>query len=376
MQAATPHDPIGLLSRLIAEPSCDPPGGELAVAHIVHAELQALGIDSVLDAFEPGRANVIGRLRGEGRKPPLVLSAHLDTMPVGEQPWAFDPFAGDQVDGRVRGRGAADMKGALAASVAAAAMVKAREVSLAGDVILAFTAGESANALGARRLVAQGFQQEIGAFLCGEPSSLDLVVVEKAALWLEARAHGAMGHVSGNQGINAIELMMEFLRALRDLALDLPAHPLLEPPSISVGRIAGGSAVNATPDLCRAEIDVRFGPGATAEEALTQIAAVAPDGVELSVDDFKPAVEAAPDSPFVAACARAVESVRRRAPDIRGVSYYSDAAILLDGLDVPFAIVGPGELGMSGQPDESVSAEAVRQAAAIYAEIIADWQTG
>ena len=81
------------------------------------------------------------------------MSAHLDTVPVGEMPWSFDPFAGDIVDGRIRGRGASDMKSAVAAFVAAADRLNRRPAPLAGDVILAFTAGESANCLGARHLV-------------------------------------------------------------------------------------------------------------------------------------------------------------------------------------------------------------------------------
>lgn len=367
-------DPVPLLRSLIAEPSCDPPGGELAVARIVHAALRDRGISASLDEFEPGRANVIGRLPGEGLRPPLVLSAHLDTMPPGNGPWSFDPFAGDLVDGRVRGRGAADMKSTLAAFVAAAARLAATRRPPAGDVILAFTAGESANGLGARRLVAQGFQAEIGAFLCGEPSSLDIIVAEKAALWLAVTAHGRAGHVSGDPGINAIDLMLGFLADLREFDLQAPAHPLLSGPSLSVGRIEGGDAVNLTPDLCRAELDLRFGPGVDPGEVVGRIAARAPEGVEVASSDFKPAVETDPDSTFVRRCAAAVATETGRTPAIRGVSYYSDAAILLDGLNVPFAILGPGDLGMSGQPDESVAVDAVRQATAIYTTIIRDWR--
>jgi succinyl-diaminopimelate desuccinylase len=151
-------DPVAFLSRLIGLESPDPPGREIDVAEAVHAEMTRLGISSTLDAFQPGRANVIGRVPGGGRRRPLVFSAHLDTTPIGRQPWSFDPFAGDVVDGRIRGRGASDMKGAVSAFIAAAARLAARPTPLAGDVILAFTAGESSNCLGARRLVEQGFQ--------------------------------------------------------------------------------------------------------------------------------------------------------------------------------------------------------------------------
>ena len=366
-------DPAQLTSELVRIRSCDPPGGELAVAEAVARVMREAGISTELDEFLPGRANVIGRIAGRGEKPALVMSAHLDTVPVGEMPWSFDPFAGDVVDGRIRGRGASDMKSAVATFVAAADRLNRRKSPLAGDVILAFTAGESANCLGARRLVAQGFQKEIGAFLCGEPSKLDLIVVEKAILWLEAEAQGEMGHVSGARGVNAIEVMADAIMALRGVSLDLPGHPLLSPPSLSVGRIAGGSAVNVTPDRCTAEIDVRFGPGIDPADVVARIAAVLPPRVSLRITDFKPAVEERPDSPFVATCAAAVMARTGRAPAIKGVSYYSDGAILLDGIDVPFAILGPGDLGMSGQPDETARVDAIRDCADIYVRIAEDW---
>lgn len=364
-------DPVALLQSLIRIPSCEPPGGELAVAEAVHAAMLGAGIESTLDEFLPGRANVLGRVPG-GPGPALVFSAHLDTLPPGAG-WRFDPFCGDLVDGQVRGRGAADMKSAVAAFVAAAADLVARRVALPRDVLLMFTAGESANCIGARRFVDQGLQHRIGGFLCGEPSGLNLVVSEKAILWLRAVAVGRVGHVSGDGGANAIFLMADALSALRGLRIDARPHPLHGPPSLSVGLISGGTAVNLTPDLCTAEIDVRFAPGTGAEAVLAQLRAVLPAGVTLEVTDFKPAVEEPAGSPFLAACARAVQAETGRDPARLGVSYFSDAAILLDGHPAPFAICGPGVIGHSGMADEAVLAEDVRRAARIYARIAQDW---
>ena len=365
--------PIPFLQQLIRIPSSDPPGGELHVARAVHAALMELGIEADLDEFQPDRANVIGRIAGWGEKAPLVFSAHMDTVPVGDQPWDFDALSGDLVDGQVRGRGASDMKSALAAFIAAAEVLARRDAPLAGDVLLAFTAGESASCLGAKWLVEQGFQDRIGAFLCGEPSSLDIIVAEKAVLWLEAVAQGRQGHVSGDPGINAIERMVDFLTALRGLKLDVPDHPLLTPASINVGRINGGTAIAVTPARCRADIDVRYGPGVDKQDVIAQIQAILPDGVSLRETEFKTAVDQNPDSPFVQTCAAAVRRETGADPAILGVSYYSDGAVLLDGLDVPFAILGPGILGMSGQVNETVSADNVAAAARMYVQIAEEW---
>lgn len=366
-------DPIGFLQRLIRMETCDPPGREIEIATLVLDELRAWGIEAELDEFAPGRANVLGRVPGAGGKPPLVLSAHLDTVPVGTVPWSFPPFSGAVVDGRVRGRGAADMKSAVAAIVAAAVALSRRATPLAGDVLLAFSAGESSNCLGAKRFVEQGFQKRIGALLIGEPSSLDVIVAEKAALWLRATARGRSGHVSGDPGVNAIRVMMDYLRALESVALPAPAHPLLDGPTLRVGTIAGGSAVNVTPDTCTAEIDVRLAPGIDPRAVVALLQAAAPPEITVDMTDFKPAVESAPDAPFVTLCAEACRAETNRVPAIKGVPYFSDATVLAAGLDVPFAIVGPGDLGMSGQPDESVSVEAVRTVARIYQRVAERW---
>jgi succinyl-diaminopimelate desuccinylase len=364
---------VELLRQIIAIDSCDPPGGELAVATIVQQQLHALGIEAELDEFLPGRANVLGRIRGNGEKAGLVLSAHMDTVPVGSVAWSRDPHSAALIDGRIHGRGASDMKSALVAMIAAAATLNMCRDRLRGDVLLAFTAGESANLLGARRFADRGLRAEIGAFLCGEPSSLDIVVVEKAALWLRATATGRLGHVSGDKGVSAINVMTHFLARLEDLRLDCPAHPLLDEPTIRVGRIEGGSAVNLTPDRCIADIDIRLPPGVEHGSIVRLVEALAPDSISIAILDFKPAVESRPDDPFVTLCGVACARHRGTSPAIKGVSYYSDATVLLDGLDVPFAIIGPGDLGLSGQPDESVSIDNVVKAAVIYSDIAEAW---
>lgn len=379
--SARPHsegrqyfDPIGFLQKIVAIDSCDPPGREFEIAKLVHAELLALGIEADLDQFLPGRANVLGRIRGTGEKTALVFSSHMDTVPVGTVPWQRWPFSGEVENGRLYGRGATDMKSALAAMIAAAGkLAKESRQKLKGDVILAFTAGESANLLGARRFAEQGLKEEIGAFLCGEPSDLDVVIVEKAALWLRATATGRLGHVSGAAGVNAIDLIHQFLARLYALDLKGPQHPLLDEQTLRVGRIQGGSAVNLTPDHCTVDFDIRLHPGVDHKEIVEKVSQLASADVSISILDFKPAVESQPDDTFVKLCVDVCGRHRGLPPEIRGVSYYSDGTVLLDGLSVPFAIIGPGALGLSGQPDESVSIENVLKAVDIYEDVALAW---
>lgn len=363
---------IKFLQKIVTTMSCDPPGGELEVAETVHATLQSLGIPSELDVFAPNRANVIGRIRGTGERPNFVFSSHMDTMPPGVGEWEHGPFSGKIIGDRLHGRGATDMKSALAAMVAAANNLK--NEPLKGDVILAFTAGESNNLLGARRFIAQGLHKEFGAFLCGEPSGLDLIIAEKASLWLRFISKGRIGHVSGDPGINAIDQMSAFLTRLNALTITEPEHDLLSPATIRVGTIRGGSAVNMTPDECVAEVDIRYRSGVDHRDVIRQVEALTDENVRLEVIDHKPAVERKPDDAFVQLCKKVCEKYNDNV-EIKGVSYFSDASVLLEDQPIPFAIIGPGELGLSGQINEWVSIEKVHRAVKIYTDIAREYLT-
>ncbi|MFW5832491.1 MAG: M20 family metallopeptidase [Pseudomonadota bacterium] len=362
-----------LLRALVAIESPDPPGDELAVARLVHEVLGRVGLVADLDEFAPRRANVVARLPGSGQRPALGFSAHLDTVPIGTRPWSRPPFGGIVEGGRLYGRGAADMKSALAAMIAAAADLRARNVPLAGDLVLLFTAGESSNLLGARRCLERGQMDGVDTLLVGEPSSLDVVVCEMAALWLRLSAEGRTGHVSGDPGVNAIDLLRHGLQRLDRAALPTVDHPLVGGSRWSIGRIAGGSAVNVTPDACHADLDLRLPPGIDPNAATAAVAAAVGPEVRTERLDFKPALEMPADAPFVALCAAVCSRHRGTGVKRRGVSYFSDAAVLAAERPVAFAIVGPGEIGQSGQVDESVPLADVEAAAAIYAEIAATW---
>ena len=121
---------IALCARLVQIRSVNPPGGELAIAEYVAGVLAAGGIPAELIPHGPDRASVLARIAGRGEAPNLLYSAHLDTVPVGAEAWLHDPFGGEVADGKVWGRGAADMKGGLAAMMAAAlALVEARHIA-------------------------------------------------------------------------------------------------------------------------------------------------------------------------------------------------------------------------------------------------------
>ncbi len=365
-----------LLSTLIRCHSPDPPGDEARVAKTLARALRDLGFAPQVEEFAPRRFNVITRIKGGPKpalKPALVFSAHTDTLPPCNGHWTHDPFSGHVADGRVHGRGACDMKSGLVAMISAALALRA--TPLQGDLILAFTGGESSACLGARRLVETHALQGAGAILVSEPTSLRVATAEKAALWLRITAHGIAGHVSGDGskgGKSAILAMLSFLGRVPS-ALPHDRHPLLGCVTSNVGRITGGTAINLMPDRCVVELDLRLLPHHDADLVQSRLEDMAGDGFSFDRIDLKPAVDTAPDHPFAALCLAQATSVTGLPPDPIGVTYFSDAAVLCPAFDLPMAIIGPGTLGGSGGINESVAVADVMTAARVYAGIARGW---
>lgn len=378
MTASTPEaapiaddDLVNLLAELVRCESPDPPGHEIEIAEFIRERLEGYGIETVLDEFAPGRANLLGRVKGTGERPALVFSAHMDTMPPGTQPWRHGPYSGTVEEGRMYGRGTCDMKSGLAAMIAAAVALKDAREPLGGDLILAFSGGESSNCLGAKVFAENGALDGAGALLVSEPSSLKVVTAEQGALWLRVTARGHSGHASGRAGddANAILKLISHLDGLRDLAVLHGEHPLLGTGSVSVGRIDGGTAVNMTPDRCHAELDVRFLPHHDPDAIECAMAQVVGHDLEIERLDCKPAVETPVDHPFVTTCLDACALELGAAEGPYGVSYFSDSSVLVPAFGLPRVIVGPGELGLSGAHDEYCEIEKLHAAAKIFQTI-------
>jgi succinyl-diaminopimelate desuccinylase len=371
----TPHAVSALLSTLIRCESPDPPGNEARMTHALVEALHDLGFAPDVDEFAPNRFNVMVRIAGLGSKPALVFSAHTDTLPAGNGAWVHPPFSGHFDGTRIHGRGACDMKSGLVAMISAA--VALRDAPLQGDLILAFTGGESSACLGARRLAETRALAGAGAILVSEPTSLRVALAEKAALWLRITAQGMAGHLSGDVtngsgGHSAILAMMGFLGRVQ-AALPHDRHPLLGPVTSNVGTIHGGTAINLMPDLCVAELDLRLLPHHDPDEVQGRLVDMAGDGFTFARIDLKPAVETAANHPFASLCLHEAAALTGRPADPIGVTYFSDAAVLCPAFDMPMAIMGPGKLGGSGAVDESVLLADVVMASHAYARIARIW---
>lgn len=365
---------LDLAKRLIKLNTVDPPGLEQAAAECVAEVLGREGIESRLQSIGDRRANLIARVRGAGSEPGLIYSAHFDTIGVNQSDWSVDPFGAIVRDGKLYGRGATDMKAALAAMAYAAIALKNSGQVMRGDLILAFTAAENSSCLGATRMIEADLLANAGALLISEPSSLKLFVSEKGALWLRATARGEYGHNAFSEGRmgdrgNAIIRLGEFLVRLRDLDLPAPRHPRLGPPTINAGIVRGGTSTVLIPATASVDIDIRMVPGLSVETVIVAFQGICGPHITLEVLDSKPPVDTEPNDPFVRLCRAACEATTGEAPEVTGVPYYSDGAIFAPHLSVPMVIIGPGEVGKSGSVDEYVELGKLNKSLAIFTRI-------
>ena len=366
---------VSLCRDLVRFKSVNPPGDELEIAKYVAGVLREVGLTVEMVPHTPTRASVLARLKGSGEMPALFYTGHLDVVPVGAEEWLHDPFEGDVVEGELWGRGASDMKGGNAAMIAATKVLATANFPLKGDLILAFTAGEEGEQLGAAEIAARPDLAPVQAVVVAEPSYNDVYVAEKGAFWLQITTHGKTAHGSmPHLGQNAIMMMVALLSELDSLAVPYEEHPLLGGFTRSVNTIAGGVKTNVVPDQCTVTIDQRTVPGQDHRAILRQVEDLIAD-LGQRLPDFRASVEVindripvatSPGEPVVQRFCDIVAEVVGERPVPKGVNYYTDAVVFAPALNAPMIICGPGEAKLAHQPNEYVEVPKMVEAAKIF----------
>jgi len=198
--------PVELLQQLIRFDTTNPPGNEAECVGFVRGLLEDAGCETATYAKDPARPNLVSRLRGAGNSPPLLLQGHVDVVTTTGQEWQRPPFGGDLVDGEIWGRGAVDMKGAVAMFVSAFLRGAKGELELPGDVILVVLSDEeNGGDFGAKFLVEEHPELFEGVrHALGEAGGISQVIAgkrfypiqlgEKQICWLKATVRGPGGH--------------------------------------------------------------------------------------------------------------------------------------------------------------------------------------
>ena len=365
------EDARRICQALLRMDTTNPPGNERICADHLAASFAEVGYKPELLEAQPGRTNVVVRHRGTGKKPPLLLTAHLDVVEADPTKWRRPPFSGDEFEGCLWGRGAIDMKNMAAMCAAIMRRLASSGARLERDVIFAGVADEEAGCdLGSRFLVEQHRSLVEAEYAIGESGGFSLhlgdttfypiQVAEKGFCWVRARITGEPGHGSMPRQDSVVTRLGEALTKLGTAAMPLHATryvetfldtlraqqpALIQPlvkllarpqllarvakllPGVSVARsfsallsntaaatvVRAGSKTNVIPGVAEFEIDGRTLPGQTDADLLRELRAILGEDVELEIIKSAPPIVTEPfESPLFEIIRRQINA---REPD-------------------------------------------------------------
>ena len=380
----TPEEAIELLDALVRIDSVTPwliPGGagEAEIAADLAERLVRLGLEATIEEIEPGRSNVIGRLRGAGTGPTICLNAHADT--VGYASWP-DRALTPVVDGdRMTGLGVADDKGGCATALLALTDLARRGVRLNGDILVAFVADEEGVSIGTEHLVAH-HAEEIDLAIVLEPEGSDLVIAEHQGFgWIDVVVNGRPAHGSApEEGVDAIVHLAEVITRLAELDRTVwtaSPDPINGRTVFHTGTVSGGTDYATYPSQAVLGIEIGTQPGETLANRVADIEAIF-ERIRAEVDPrFSGEVRVRLDrDPFVGIGNEAlVDAIIAASADFRpepahrvGMNAWTDAA-LMEAAGIPTVMYGP-KGGNFHAANEWVSVEDVLVCSRIVAAAI------
>ena len=377
-------DAVGLARALVRVDSRNPSlvaggPGEQEVARLLAGVLEAWGFRVDVHEAAPRRPNVVARIGTPGARS-LMFNGHLDV--VGVEGMTHAPFEAEERDGRIYGRGAADMKSGVAAMCAAAAL--AGDHLSHGEILVAAVADEEYASRGTRALVEHGVRAD--AAIVTEPTGLAIMPAHRGFVWVDLTFHGRAAHGSRyDVGVDAIRhagLVLAELDALDRGELARRTHPLLGHASLHAATIGGGEGMSTYPDRCELRVERRTMPGETPARVMAEFEAAC-----ARVRERHPHLSVAPalilaqsasdvgvDAPVVGALHAALDGAAIPAR-VEGMSAWTDCAILNDA-GIPAICFGPGDIALAHGPTEFVECEQIRQATAVLERLARVWCGG
>ena len=367
--------------RTVVDPGTG--GTEAPAAALIATLMRSFGWQVDVVEVAPDRPNVIAVVEGGGGPgPTLMFEGHTDVVTEGDlSTWTVDPYSGEIRDGKLWGRGSADMKSGVAAMIYAV-----RELQLAGPfpgrVIVGALADEEGLMLGAKHFAGTALAASVDAAIICEPEAGEVCLVAKGALRLIVELHGAMAHgAMPHQGRNPILALGPLLAAIAEFEKELAAragehehlgHVYLTPTAINAGSREQGNVIPAEAYLY---LDVRSVPGVDHDMVIARIgelaaAAGAPYRVsaDVVVVDNRPAVEITRDHPIAVAVIDAHEAVTGEPARLGGVPGTTDGTILFRDAAIPSVVYGPGGKWIAHQSDEFVPIADITTSMQVYLE--------
>ena len=379
-------DALKTLKDLIAIPSINPmransgEAAERAAIDCLETLLRSERIDCERQMVVDGRENLIAIVHaGSGRSAQdgLLLNSHIDTVPVANM--AIDPFDPVLKDGNIFGRGSCDAKASIAAMLAAL-LLHAQRPDRPRPVLFLATVDEEFSFAGSRRFIERRWP--VSAAVVGEPTELANVIAHKGVVRWRLQVRGVSAHgATPELGRNAIYDGARVAVLLEQYASELNrrgGHPLLQHPTLNVGRVTGGQAVNMVPDRCEFEIDRRALPGESAAEAIKDCEEWLRkrlEGLDFNLEDpflDDPPLETPADSTIARSLQVAQHSVLGTPSPCVGAHYGTDGSKLA-AAGIETVVCGPGNIAQAHTTAEFVEVEQVNLAVKLYDLLIQDW---
>jgi succinyl-diaminopimelate desuccinylase len=360
---------VSLTQELLSFNTINPPGNEAQIALFTGSLLEKEGFGVKYYEFGEKRLHLIAEKGLSATKSPILLSGHFDTVPLGNAEWSMDPFSGIIKDGKIFGRGASDMKGAIASLIVAA--VEASGDYLPGGIRIIFTAGEEMGCQGITHMEAEGLLTgNVSAIIVGEPTGNLPAIGHKGTIYLNATASGKTAHSSmPEMGDNAIYKIVDAIHAIKNIEFGAEQDPLLGYPTLNIGRIEGGMNINSVPDHAGFTVDIRTTTKSDHNSILRKIHTAAGSKIKFEkLVDINP-VFTAVDHPFV-------KVVINECPGSglpKALPYLTDGAVLQRVYRAPVVILGPGEASQAHKTDEWCDISMLEHSVEIYRKIILNW---
>lgn len=365
---------VELLEKLISFPTVSSDSNFALIRFVVEL-LQSCGIEPTIIPSPDGRkANLFATI-GSDSAPGVMLSGHTDVVPIDGQAWTVPAFSMTQKDGRLYGRGAADMKGFVACAIAAC--LKAKALNLKTPLHLALSYDEEIGCVGVRSLVEmlRGIPRPPLLCIVGEPTELQVATGHKGKVAARATCRGREGHSAlAPLALNAIHLGCDFVGALREeqnyLATEGRNDPSYDIPysTVHVGKMNAGIALNIVPNLCEIDFEIRHVAGDDPDEIMQRIrqsaadivsraAAIAPEAaISIDVTNSYPGL----DTPVDAQAVAFVKSLIGANNTIK-VAFGTEGGLFSRDVGTPTVVCGPGSMAQGHKPDEFISLDQMRR---------------
>ena len=393
---------ISLLKELISIPSNNPPGENYnACVEIIYKYLKNIGASvEIIQApherlsknYTAGenlnKPNIFAEIKGYMDGPHIHFNGHYDVVPATGN-WASNPYKPCIKDSKLFGRGAADMKGGIAAMLIAAKVIVSQNIPFRGIISFSFVQDEENDGeTGSKYLINK---KDLKADYCivGEPSGADSFYLgHYGSLWLEVNTYGKAAHGSApDEGINAFEKMVDFVNEIRagsEFCLQYEKKPINEKKNINHkgattlgGEVSTGAGINIVPDMCRMTIDRRLAPGEDTDMVLKNFSIIMETlsrkdpyfKGKLKVLSGFNACTVAEDSHFAQVVIGAIKSVAGYQPEISIMKASCDMRYF-HWKGIPTLIYGPGKISQAHQTDEYIDLESLLMAAKVYTLII------